>query len=204
MPRQRNDLGKPAGLPGGTGCRAITHAVRVTSRRGDPPTGKNVVPTDPTGGSPMSEDSPATMQQLTSDECYHLLATQQIGRLGVNAEHYPLIFPVNYALDSAGVIVVRTHPGTKLAAADHANVTFEVDEIDQRTRSGWSVLVRGLAEEVTSAHRAELVERTHASRAQPWAPGEHGRWLRVIPHAISGRRIVPGELPPPFEDASYP
>jgi nitroimidazol reductase NimA-like FMN-containing flavoprotein (pyridoxamine 5'-phosphate oxidase superfamily) len=152
----------------------------------------------------MSEGSPARMQELTGDECYRLLATQQIGRLGVNAEHYPLIFPVNYALDRARVIVVRTHPGTKLAAADHANVTFEVDEIDQRTRSGWSVLVRGLAEEVTSAHRAELVERTRSSGAQPWAPGEHGRWLRIIPHAISGRRIVPGELPPPFEDASYP
>ena len=152
----------------------------------------------------MSEGSPTKMQELSSDECYRLLATQQIGRLGVNAEHYPLIFPVNYALDSAGVIVVRTHPGTKLAAADHANVTFEVDEIDQWTRSGWSVLVRGLAEEVTSAHRAELVERTQASGAQPWAPGEHGRWLRIIPHAVSGRRIVPGELPPPFEDASYP
>jgi uncharacterized protein len=54
------------------------------------------------------------------------LAPQQIGRLGVNAEHYLLVFPVNYALDH-GVIVIRTDAGTKLAAADHANVTFEVD-----------------------------------------------------------------------------
>ena len=61
----------------------------------------------------------------------------------------------------------RRCTGTKLAAADHANVTFQVDEIDQRTRSGWTVLVRGLAEEVTSAHRAELVQRTHAADVQP-------------------------------------
>src|SRR3954451_18755334 len=100
----------------------------------------------------MTEDARQGLQDLGADECYRLLATQQIGRLGVNAEHYPLIFPVNYALDH-DVIVVRTHPGTKLTAADHANVTFEVDEIDQRARTGWSVLVRGLAEEVTSAHR---------------------------------------------------
>jgi nitroimidazol reductase NimA-like FMN-containing flavoprotein (pyridoxamine 5'-phosphate oxidase superfamily) len=150
----------------------------------------------------MSEGGRPELEELSGDDCYRLLATQQIGRLGVNAEHYPLIFPVNYAIDR-GVIVVRTHPGTKLTAADHANVTFEVDEIDQRTRGGWSVLVRGLAEEVTSAHRAELVERTRASGAQPWAPGEHGRWLRIIPQAISGRRIVPGQLPPPFEAAGY-
>ena len=65
------------------------------------------------------------------------------------------------------------------------------------------MLVRGLAEEVTAAHRAELIERTRASGVQPWAPGEHGHWLRLIPHAITGRRIVPGELPPAFEGAGW-
>ncbi len=46
----------------------------------------------------MTEDEHGReLQVLSADECYRLLATQQIGRLGVNAEHYPLIFPVNYA-----------------------------------------------------------------------------------------------------------
>ncbi len=72
-----------------------------------------------------NEDRPE-LRVISADECYLLLATQQIGRLGVNADHYPLIFPVNYALDEAGVIVIRTNVGTKLAAADHANVSFEV------------------------------------------------------------------------------
>ncbi|GEL18808.1 pyridoxamine 5'-phosphate oxidase family protein [Pseudonocardia asaccharolytica] len=151
----------------------------------------------------MDEDArPAELQALGTEECYRLLATQQIGRLGVNAENYPLIFPVNYALDGQ-VIVMRMDAGTKLAAADHANVTFEVDVIDQRTRSGWSVLVRGLAEEVTSGHRAQLIERTKASGVEPWAPGEHGRWVRLIPHAVTGRRIVPGRLPPAFGPGAY-
>lgn len=142
------------------------------------------------------------LQVLDADECYRLLATEEIGRLGVNAEHYPLIFPVNYALDG-GVVVIRTDAGTKLGAADHANVTFEVDQIDRRTRAGWSVLVRGLAEEVTTEHRAEIVERTRASGVEPWAPGEHGHWMRLIPQQISGRRIVPGQLPPAFEPGAY-
>jgi nitroimidazol reductase NimA-like FMN-containing flavoprotein (pyridoxamine 5'-phosphate oxidase superfamily) len=144
-------------------------------------------------------EGPPELQVLNDEDCYRLLATQQIGRLGVNAEHYPLIFPVNYALDQADVIVIRTAAGTKLAAANRANVTFEVDEIDQRTRSGWSVLVRGLAEEVTSEHRTELIERTQTTGVEPWAPGDRGHWMRLIPHEISGRRIVPGELPPAFE-----
>ena len=137
---------------------------------------------------------------LNSEDCYRLLATQQIGRLGVNAE--PLIFPVNYALDR-DIIVLRLDPGTKLTAANHANVTFEVDEIDQRSRTGWSVLVRGLAEEVTSEHRDELIDRTQASGVQPWAPGTHGHWMRLIPHGITGRRIVRDELPPAFDANAY-
>jgi hypothetical protein len=116
------------------------------------------------------------LAELDAAECYRLLATHEIGRLGVNAEHYPVIFPVNYALDRE-VIVIRTHPGTKLTAAGRANVT--------------------------DAHRAELVERTRASGVRPWAPGEHGRWVRIIPQGISGRRIVPGELPPPFGPGGY-
>ncbi len=146
--------------------------------------------------------SETTLQEIPLDECHRLLATQEIGRLAVNAEHHPLVFPVNYAMDGT-TVVIRTSPGTKLAAADHANVTFEVDEIDRRTRSGWSVLVRGVAEEVGPEHRADLVARTHATGLRPWAPGEHGHWLRLISTAVTGRRIVPGELPPAVDPRAY-
>jgi nitroimidazol reductase NimA-like FMN-containing flavoprotein (pyridoxamine 5'-phosphate oxidase superfamily) len=114
----------------------------------------------------MSDQDESSLVELSAGECEALLATHQIGRLGVNAEHYPLIFVVNYGLDR-GVVVIRTHPGTKLSNANHANVTFEVDDIDRRTRSGWSVLIRGLAEELTPDHRADLIERTLASAVQP-------------------------------------
>ncbi len=150
----------------------------------------------------MNDSAKSQLVELSRQECQTLLATHQVGRLGVNADHYPLIFVVNYGLDR-DVIVIRTHPGTKLSNADHANVTFEVDDIDQHTRSGWSVLVRGLAEEVGSAHRAELIARTHAAEVNPWAPGEFGHWLRLIPHQVTGRRIIPGELPRPFPDSAY-
>ena len=142
------------------------------------------------------------MQVLPAEECYRLLATQEIGRIGVNAEHYPLILPVNYGVDGT-TLVIRTHPGTILRAAHHANVTFEVDEIDRRTRSGWSVLVRGQAEEVGDEHRTALIEATRATGVEPWAPGEHGSWLRLIAHDISGRRIVPGALPPAVDPRAY-
>lgn len=136
----------------------------------------------------------AAMHVLPAAECYRLLGTHEIGRVSVNGEPSPLVLPVNYALDGT-TVVLRTHAGTILRAADRANVTFEVDDIDRRTRSGWSVLVRGQAEEVGEGHRAELVAATRSTGVEPWAPGDKGHWLRIIPHEISGRRIVPGELP---------
>ncbi|MGY1638783.1 hypothetical protein ACI78V_19215 [Geodermatophilus sp. SYSU D00742] len=87
--------------------------------------------------------------------------------------------------------------------SEHADVTSEVDEIDRRTRSAGSVLVRGRAEEVGEAHRAELVARTRATGLEPWAPGDAGHWLRLIPHAVTGRRTVPGELPPAVDPRAY-
>jgi nitroimidazol reductase NimA-like FMN-containing flavoprotein (pyridoxamine 5'-phosphate oxidase superfamily) len=150
----------------------------------------------------MTNERDEGLQVIPVEECYDLLRSHEIGRIGVNAEHFPLIFPVNYGMDGT-TIVVRTHPGTILRSIEHANVTFEVDEIDRRKRSGWSVLVRASAEEVGDHHRAELVARTHATGVEPWAPGEHGHWVRLIPHAISGRRIVPGELPPAVDPRAY-
>jgi uncharacterized protein len=151
----------------------------------------------------MTNDHPESkLLELSHDECFALLASKQVGRLGVIAEHYPLIFPVNYALDR-DVIVIRTGRGTKLVYAGHANITFEVDEIDPVTHAGWSVLVKGLAEEVTPAHGDELLDRTKAAAPTPWAPGEHGHWMRLIPHYVSGRRLTPGALPDIFEAAAY-
>jgi hypothetical protein len=53
------------------------------------------------------------------------------------------------------------------------------------------VLIRGLAEEVSETEWAELFARTVANAVQPWAPGDYGHWLRLIPHHMSGRRITP-------------
>lgn len=150
----------------------------------------------------MSSTEGAALQEIPEEECYRLIAGQQVGRLGVNAEEQPLIFPVNFLMDGTQV-VIRTDPGTKLAAAAHAPVTFEVDAIDQQHRSGWSVLIRGRAEEVTGAERAALVERADAGGVRSWAPGEHGHWLRLVAEHVTGRRLVPGNLPPAVDPRAY-
>ncbi len=151
--------------------------------------------------SDQDQDGPR-LEELTHEECLLLLATQQVGRLGVVVDGYPVIVPVNYAPDH-GVVVLRSKPGSKLDAAQHANVTLEVDQVDPLTQTGWSVLVRGLAEEVTDRHSSALAQRTQEVARTPWAPGHHDHFLRLIPHRVTGRRLVAAPRPPAFESAGH-
>jgi nitroimidazol reductase NimA-like FMN-containing flavoprotein (pyridoxamine 5'-phosphate oxidase superfamily) len=141
----------------------------------------------------MSDEAAEGPEELTGEECLRLLRSQQVGRLAIIASNEPRIYPVNYALDGE-VIVFRTSPGTKLEAADHANVTFEVDMVDVDNRSGWSVVVHGLAELVTDRHAADLADRTRRVAPEPWAPGDRPFHVPVIPQKVTGRRIRPGSL----------
>jgi nitroimidazol reductase NimA-like FMN-containing flavoprotein (pyridoxamine 5'-phosphate oxidase superfamily) len=150
----------------------------------------------------QGSDRERALQVLPGDECRRLLAGRQFGRIGLAGGHYPMILPVNYVLDG-DAIVIRTESPKIIAAGGYARVAFEVDDVDERTRSGWSVLVHALAEEVTGVQRDKLAARLRAADGIPWAPGEHGHWIRLIPKAVTGRRIVPGQLPPAFEQGAY-
>jgi nitroimidazol reductase NimA-like FMN-containing flavoprotein (pyridoxamine 5'-phosphate oxidase superfamily) len=100
------------------------------------------------------------------------------------------VFPVNFVLDRQ-MVVFRTDAGTKLdAACRGSRVAFEIDGTDAAARSGWSVLVRGEAIEVTDP--AELA-RLRKRRLDPWAPGDKAHFVRILPAALTGRRIsAPG------------
>ena len=84
------------------------------------------------------------LDELTYQECLARLGSKRVGRLAVVIDHYPQVFPLNYRLDD-NIVVFRTSLGTKLLAANHANVGFQVDDVDPDGHLGWSVLVQGMA-----------------------------------------------------------
>ena len=134
------------------------------------------------------------MERLGHSECLDLLALAQVGRLGFVVDGQPEILPVNYALDG-DAILFRTSDGSVLNEASLAKVAFEVDRFDESTRSGWSVLVRGHANDIGDAIDPTS-ERLRRLALVTWAPGERQRWFVVRPHTITGRRIrvLPLEL----------
>jgi nitroimidazol reductase NimA-like FMN-containing flavoprotein (pyridoxamine 5'-phosphate oxidase superfamily)/CBS domain-containing protein len=118
-------------------------------------------------------------------ECLTLLGTHSVGRLGVVVAGRPGVFPVNYVLDGRD-IVFRTPDGTKLWGARGHPVAFEIDSTDVAARTGWSVVVSGYAEEITT--RSEI-ERLRTLGLRPWTTGPAEHWMRIHPHSVTGRRI---------------
>src|SRR5512132_904355 len=132
-------------------------------------------------------------QELTKQECFELLAGQHLGRVVLVDDHGPLALPVNYVVDQHSVLF-RSDAGTKLAVTSRgARVAFQVDGTEEATRTGWSVLVRGEAIEVTDPAELARVRRLPLSA---WAPGAKPRYVRILPTVLTGRRIaLPEDAP---------
>lgn len=126
------------------------------------------------------------LEVLSRAECLELLARKRLGRVAVSMGALPVVVPVNYALLD-GDVVFRTGTGTKLdAAVTNMVVAFEVDDADDVDRSGWSVLVTGIASEVTDADEADAAAELLGNA---WLPVAPPRIVRVRADLVSGRRI---------------
>lgn len=133
----------------------------------------------------MSESS---TEILTEDECLSLLTRSTIGRLGVVVDGYPVIHPVNYALDGDR-ITFRTGPGTKFDAARYGKASFQVDQMELPGHSAWSVLVLGEAV-VADVTDPETARRLRDLGITSMEPGDKPLWVQLVPHRITGRRVI--------------
>jgi uncharacterized protein len=145
--------------------------------------------------SPMStgnENLPeGGIEILSEHQCRELLASRDLGRIAFPLGDETEIFPVNYSTD--GVIVVfRSNRGTKLTRSTVSRVTFEVDEWDPAEKVGWSVVLKGVAEEVTGGIDP-FATALRSREVTPRAPGDHDYWIAVYPASITGRRFRGGQ-----------
>lgn len=129
------------------------------------------------------------LEVLDRNECLRLLATATLGRVGLSSAALPTVLPVNFCL-AGDRILIRTGGGTKLdAATRNTVVAFEADDFDSIYHSGWSVVVTGVAREVTDpADRAAL---RHAPLTR-WAPQPDEHVIAISTELVSGRRIPAG------------
>lgn len=126
------------------------------------------------------------MAELAPHECWELLRHNDLGRLAVAISNHPDIFPINYVTDH-GTIVFRTAEGTKLAASVlGVGVAFEIDGLDAAAGEAWSVVIKGSAVEIERMQ--ELFDALELPLF-PWHAAPKHRFVRIVPHQVTGRRF---------------
>ena len=132
----------------------------------------------------MDERDQAT-EILTESECWELLGHAQVGRLAVDIAGQPDIFPINFVVDSGG-IVFRSAAGTKLAGAVlNRLVAFEIDGYEPGERAAWSVVVKGQASPI---ERMQEVFDAEDLPLFPWLATDKPNFVRIEPTVVTGRR----------------
>ncbi len=133
---------------------------------------------------------PSETAELAGEECLRLLAAHSFGRLAVGiGEGVPVIRPLNYAFDERSrAVILRIGDGSTLRAVSHsAKAAFEIDRIDEHAKTGWSVIVTGVAEIVTGAAEIERLEQGEAVK---WDASSRTHWVMIHAGTVSGRRIT--------------
>lgn len=104
-----------------------------------------------------------------------------------------MILPVNFVVDGE-TVVFSSGEGDKLDAIRQGRmITFEADTVELALQAGWSVLIIGTAEVITSPAQINRIEQLHLA---PWVSQPSRVFIRLVATKITGRRLPlhPGEI----------
>ncbi|MGH8791622.1 MAG: pyridoxamine 5'-phosphate oxidase family protein [Stackebrandtia sp.] len=133
---------------------------------------------------------PSKLEILEVAECLDLLGKACIGRVAVTDRALPAILPVNFRMHD-GTIVLRTSLGSTLSTSMRKSVVaFEVDDYDDETNIGWSVMVVGPARLVNNGVEYDSLSSLDLPA---WGPDKKDHFVLIGAEIVTGRRITPPE-----------
>lgn len=133
----------------------------------------------------MSSWSGGALVEVAERECWELLRSRHVGRVAYDDGTGPHILPFNYQVTDQDTIRFRTTPHSSLGLrVKDRRVAFEVDEVDEERRTGWSVLVRGFAS------LADIDLHPTSEGPVAWPRGARPLVVEIEAESISGRRIT--------------
>jgi len=136
---------------------------------------------------PPTDITDLNSEELPSNICWDLLRASSVGRLAFClADGTPDVLPLNYVV-AHGAVVFRTSFGGKLEALrGFPHVAFEVDGDDLKSGVAWSVVLKGVAEDIQGM--TELLD-TASLRVFPWQGGSKNFFVKITPGVLTGRRF---------------
>jgi uncharacterized protein len=125
------------------------------------------------------------LAELSAFDCWHLIESAEITRIAWNGPRGVSVVPVNHVV-AEGALWFRTAPYSALALeCGGQSVAAEVDSVDPTTRTGWSVVVRGVAELVDADDAPE-----HLVDFRVWPAGARNMFVRLEPVEVTGRKLL--------------
>ena len=101
---------------------------------------------------------------LDRDECLMLLELETVGRVAVaSGRNAPVMIPVSFLMNDESP-VFRTEEPSVVSALGGGVISLQVDRFDWYRHTGWSVLVTGIAEEVSEVEASDPDDRLRAVR----------------------------------------
>ena len=156
-------------------------------------TTESVATTGPMATGPVTTTGPRQLIELSRRESLRLLGSAPFGRVVFTLGALPAVRPVNHLLVDDDIIIrgqLGSGLGSRLTPAGRSPgevvVAYEVDDIDPGTRTGWSVVVTGLASQVDDPGEIERFER----ELRPWVDQPMNIVVRIRPELISGFRLA--------------
>ncbi|TQM32510.1 pyridoxamine 5'-phosphate oxidase-like protein [Nocardia bhagyanarayanae] len=145
-------------------------------------------------GSPIVGRTDSRLVELTREQALELLARAPFGRVVYTRDALPAIRPVNHLLDD-GLLIVRTRLASQFSTAVQSRsgvvVAYEADDIDIHRRTGWSVVITGIARPVTDPTRITRYEQL----LQPWIGSPMDGVIEIEPTLVSGIRLIDNPIP---------
>lgn len=139
------------------------------------------------GGAAVYGAGAPVVSVLSPEDCCILLGSVPVGRVAFVVDGLPEVLPVNFSLLGRD-IVIRTASRSRLAELATAGqpLTFEVDDIDESSRLGWSIVLHCRSRLGQELERdAALVDELH----RPWIGGDRHTVVVMSPTRVTGRRI---------------
>lgn len=124
-------------------------------------------------------------------DAMRLLAGSPFGRVVFTRDALPAVRTVNHQVDGDGNIIIRTRLTSRLTDTVRSEpavvVAYQADDINPIERTGWSVVVTGMARPVADPERVAHYEKT----LRPWIDGVADVVVAIEPTLVTGRRLVP-------------
>ncbi|MGV9610951.1 pyridoxamine 5'-phosphate oxidase family protein [Nocardia xishanensis] len=143
-------------------------------------------------GSSTVGQTDSNVIELDREDALALLAQAPFGRVVYTRDALPAIRPVNHLVDN-GSIIVRTRLASQFSAAVRGRsgvvVAYQADDLDIDRRTGWSVVVTGIARPVTDPARIDRYQRL----LRPWIGSPMDGVIEIEPTIVSGIELIDNE-----------